>query len=275
MLKTRAARLSDVAVLPLLAAAAGAVDALAFIALGHVFAGVMTGNLILMAIGLGSGSPGDAVYPLVALAGFGLAVVVAGRFCRTRGGARTDVGPAGDESGADWSRGVFVCLTVEVAFLAAVGVAWAAVGGHPDGDGRAALIAVLSVAMGLQTAAMFAAGPTGAPTTYFTGTLSSLLTDPSGGRPAGAGSPHCSPARWAPPRSGPGHRRGRLCRHHCAPPEPWRSPCRPDRADRTPERAAPNQPIRNQSIRNQPAGIDQPELTDTVGQPGSGPRSRN
>ncbi|WP_406152597.1 DUF1275 domain-containing protein [Streptomyces sp. NBC_01023] len=186
MPKTRAARLSDAAVLPLLAAAAGAVDALAFIALGHVFAGVMTGNLILMAIGLGSGSPGDAVYPLVALAGFAFAVVVAGRFCRTRGGARKDVAPVGDESGATWSRGVFVCLTVEVAFLAAVGVAWAAVGGHPDGDGRAALVSVLSLAMGLQTAAMFAAGPTGAPTTYFTGTLSSVLTDPSGGRPAGS-----------------------------------------------------------------------------------------
>lgn len=186
MLKTRAARLSAVAVLPLLAAAAGAVDALAFIALGHVFAGVMTGNLILLAIGLGSGSPGDAVYPLVALSGFGAAVLVAGRFCRTRPGGGREAATADDVSGADWSRGVFGCLAVEVALLAAVGVAWAAVGGHPDGDGRAALIAVLSVAMGLQTAAMFAAGPAGAPTTYFTGTLSSLLTDPSGGRPAGS-----------------------------------------------------------------------------------------
>ncbi|WP_405774067.1 YoaK family protein [Streptomyces sp. NBC_00859] len=180
MLKTCAARMSDVAVLPLLAAAAGAVDALAFIALGHVFAGVMTGNLILLAIGLGSGSPGDAAFPLVALAGFALSVVVAGRFCRTGGGPRTKSGA----TGAAWSDGVFVCLAVEVTLLAAVGVTWAAAEGHPDGDGRAVLIAVLSVAMGLQTAAMFAAGPSGAPTTYFTGTLSSLLTDPAGGRPA-------------------------------------------------------------------------------------------
>ncbi|MFE2379722.1 YoaK family protein [Streptomyces sp. NPDC059398] len=186
MPKRRAARHARAAVLPLLAAAAGAVDALAFIALGHVFAGVMTGNLILLAIGLGSGSPGDAAYPLVALTGFALSVVAAGRFCRTHGSARTDVTSAGEGPGGHWGRGVLVCLMAEVALLAAVGVAWADAGGHPDGAGRAALIAVLSVAMGLQTAAMFAAGPSGAPTTYFTGTLSALLTNPSGGRPAGS-----------------------------------------------------------------------------------------
>ncbi|MCX4553388.1 DUF1275 domain-containing protein [Streptomyces sp. NBC_01387] len=212
MQKSGTGRRSDAVVLPLLAAASGAVDALAFIALGHVFAGVMTGNLILMAIGFGSGSPGDAAFPLAALAGFSLAVRGGGWFCRSEGrrGRRIEgapgpspasrpgpglspasrpgpgLGPGTGAARSGWTLRVYACLAVEVVLLASVGVVWAAVGGHPDGAGRGALIAVLSVAMGLQTAAMLAAGPAGAPTTYFTGTLSSLLTHPAGGGRAGA-----------------------------------------------------------------------------------------
>lgn len=188
MPRTPATRHSRAPALALLAAASGAVDALAFIALGHVFAGVMTGNLILLAIGLGSRSPGDAGFPLVALAGFSVAVIVAGRICRAdravdtvadraSAGAADSGGKAGR---GGWSTGVYACLAADAVVLAGVAVAWAAVGGHPNGAGRAALIAVLALAMGLQTGAMLAAGPAGAPTTYFTSTLSNLLTNPAG-----------------------------------------------------------------------------------------------
>ncbi|MEV6793412.1 YoaK family protein [Streptomyces sp. NPDC051320] len=180
MTSTRTARLSRATALALLAAASGSVDALAFIALGHVFAGVMTGNLVLLAIALGSRSPGDAGFPLVALAGFSIAVIAAGRICRVGKAADGAAGSGGRAGPGKWSGSVYACLAADTVVLAGVGVAWAAVEGHPDGVGRAVLIAVLALAMGLQTGAMLAAGPQGAPTTYFTSTLSNLLTSPSG-----------------------------------------------------------------------------------------------
>ncbi|WP_328535445.1 YoaK family protein [Streptomyces sp. NBC_00344] len=175
--------------LVLLTAASGSVDALAFIALGHVFAGVMTGNLVLLAIGLGSRSPGDAGFALVALAGFSVAVVVTGRVLRPVNHLGADgnrTGPGGSVGRGWWTGGVYACLAVETFVLAVLGVVWAVVGGRPDGAERGALIAVLAVAMGLQTGAMLAAGPGGAPTTYFTSTLSNLLISPAGGLVAAA-----------------------------------------------------------------------------------------
>lgn len=187
MTRTRSARCSRLTALALLTAASGSVDALAFIALGHVFAGVMTGNLVLLAIGLGSRSPGEAGFPLLALAGFSAAVIVSGRICR---GAGAVDGSGGDPPGRGGSNGrglwtgrVYACVAAETVVLAGACVAWAAVGGRPDGLGRCALIVVLAVAMGLQTGSMLAAGSAGAPTTYFTSTLSNLLIRPSDGGP--------------------------------------------------------------------------------------------
>ncbi|MCX3064331.1 DUF1275 family protein, partial [Streptomyces beihaiensis] len=56
--------------LVLLAGASGAVDALAFTALGTVFAGVMTGNLVLLGVAAGHGAGGDTLAPLTALGGY-------------------------------------------------------------------------------------------------------------------------------------------------------------------------------------------------------------
>ncbi|MCX3060290.1 DUF1275 family protein, partial [Streptomyces beihaiensis] len=50
-------------------------------------------------------------------------------------------------------------------------------GGHPGGAWRTTELAAAAAAMGGQSAAMLAAGTSAAPTTYFTGTLTALVSD--------------------------------------------------------------------------------------------------
>ncbi|HEX3883545.1 MAG TPA: YoaK family protein [Stellaceae bacterium] len=83
-------RVSHLTGLYLIAALGGFVDAACFLGLGHVFAEMMTGNLLLFCIYLGTG---DHIFwhggYLLALASFALGAVSAGRILRsTRGHTR-------------------------------------------------------------------------------------------------------------------------------------------------------------------------------------------
>ncbi|MFJ4713328.1 DUF1275 family protein [Streptomyces sp. NPDC088785] len=149
----------------LLAGASGAVDALAFTALGSVFAGVMTGNLVLLGISAGRGDGSEVTGPLVALGGYVVGAACTAAACR--GARRRAAGPL-------WPPAVVAALAAQCALLTAVAVAAAVLGGRPGEAGRIALLVAAAVAMGGQSAAMVAAG--GAPTTYFTGTLTTLVT---------------------------------------------------------------------------------------------------
>lgn len=159
---TRRAQIS----LLLLAAASGAVDALAFTALGTVFAGVMTGNLVLLGISAGHGSAADVAEPLYALAGYAAGAALTALLCK---GAR-------DERDGAWPGRVVACLGAQSVLLGFVAVAGAALDGRPGGVWRTVLLVVAALAMGGQSAAMVAAGTAAAPTTYFTGTLTTLVT---------------------------------------------------------------------------------------------------
>ncbi len=84
----------------LLAAASGAVDALALTVLGQVFAGVMTGNLVLMGVTAGAG--GEQGLPAaLALAGYATGTALAARYCRGGGGG----GGGGDGAGESGAAG--------------------------------------------------------------------------------------------------------------------------------------------------------------------------
>ncbi|MFH9275321.1 DUF1275 family protein, partial [Streptomyces albus] len=84
----------------LLAAASGAVDALALTVLGQVFAGVMTGNLVLMGVTAGAG--GEQGLPAaLALAGYATGTALAARYCRSGGGG----GGGGDGAGESGAGG--------------------------------------------------------------------------------------------------------------------------------------------------------------------------
>ena len=132
-----------------LSAASGATDAFAFLCLGKVFAGVMTGNLVLVGASVGSGDHRVVPRAVAALAGYGLGVAAAGR-------ARPRV-PVG------------TLLAVGTGLLAAAAVAWA-LGSGRSPAAQLVLIVAVSSAMGLQ------AQTWPLPTTYFTGTFTVLLS---------------------------------------------------------------------------------------------------
>lgn len=135
----------------LLSAASGAADAFAFLCLGQVFAGVMTGNLVLLGgSAAGVGEHGVALRVVTALVAYGCGVA-----CGAWMGA-----------GLRWRLPMM--LLVEVVLLTAGAVLWGLELTTSDGD-RLGLLAVISLAMGIQGRIR------ATPTNYFTGTLTSLV----------------------------------------------------------------------------------------------------
>jgi uncharacterized membrane protein YoaK (UPF0700 family) len=134
----------------LLSAASGAADAFAFICVGQVFAGVMTGNLVLLgASAAGAGEQGVALRVITALVAYAVGVGCG----------------AWMSEPLRWSLPVM--LLVEVVLLGAAAVLWALGLITSDGD-RLGLLALIAVAMGIQGRIR------STPTNYFTGTLTAL-----------------------------------------------------------------------------------------------------
>ena len=159
------------ALLLLLAAGAGATDALSYLGLGHVFTAVMTGNLVLLGVAAGSGAGAGAVRAVVSLAGYVVGVAVCARFLgRTRASA------------ADrWPVRVTQALGVQLVLQLLLLVGWFVADARPTGLAAAVLVAVSAVAMGFQARSVQAlALPAGA-TTYLTSTLTTLVGQLSGG----------------------------------------------------------------------------------------------
>ncbi|MES9510766.1 YoaK family protein [Streptomyces sp. NPDC000609] len=135
----------------LLSAASGAADAVAFICVGQVFAGVMTGNLVLLGISAaGAGEHGVALRVITSLIAYGIGVGC-GAWMTER---------------LRWSLPVI--LLAEVALLTAGAVLWALDPTTSDG-GRPGLLVLIAVAMGIQGRIR------ATPTNYFTGTLTALV----------------------------------------------------------------------------------------------------
>ncbi|MGW1591351.1 DUF1275 family protein [Streptomyces sp. NPDC002386] len=171
-LKTAPGRALRFAVV-LLVAASGGVEAVSFLGLSHVFAGVMTSNLALLGMAAGRGEPLDITAASLALSGFGTGTAVVAHYTRRTGASTTR-----------WSRRVLIVLTAEAILLALGALAWALTEGQPDNRLRYVLQFGAALAMGAQSTAMVAAGKAAAPTTYLTGTLASYIVKGIGtGRP--------------------------------------------------------------------------------------------
>ncbi|MFF4754650.1 DUF1275 family protein [Streptomyces sp. NPDC002514] len=166
----------------LLVAASGAVETISFTALDHVFAGVMTSNLALLGMAAGRGQDTGVTAAVLALVGFGVGAAVVAWPTRQSTGAVTH-----------WSARVMLCLVGEAILLAAIAAAWAVVGGAPAGTTRHVLQFGAALAIGVQAAAMVAAGRAAAPTTYLTGTLATYIVK-------GLGTTRSR--RWVPARLG-------------------------------------------------------------------------
>ncbi|MHC1563337.1 YoaK family protein [Actinomycetospora sp. C-140] len=67
-------------------ALAGVVDATSILALDHVFVAAITGNIVFLGLGVAGASGFSIVSPAVAVGGFVVGAIVAGRVCRRPGG---------------------------------------------------------------------------------------------------------------------------------------------------------------------------------------------
>lgn len=144
--------------LPALAWVGGSLDAVSYLALGHVFTANMTGNTVLLAIALGSGDLARAWRSLLAVFGFALGVAVGAGLLR------------GQATG--WSVRVNRVLALEATVLgvAMLVFAWAGNTGLPA-PWVQGLIVLLGAAMGMQSAAVRQVHLAGVWTTFITGTL--------------------------------------------------------------------------------------------------------
>lgn len=141
----------------------GATEATGFERLGHVFAGVVTGNLVLFGIGGVRRDGSLALSAGCAVVGYVLGVLAASAGRRHKR----------DEEQRVWPPGVTVALASVGVLLLMFTVGWEATGGHPDREVQAVLLPIVSVAMGTQTTAVRRLGPSS--TVYLTGTLTALL----------------------------------------------------------------------------------------------------
>jgi uncharacterized membrane protein YoaK (UPF0700 family) len=151
-----------------LALITGATDATAFERLGHVFASVITGNLILLAVSSVSGDRKLLLFAGCAIAGYALGVVL--------GAPKRDE----QDRGRLWPRAVYLALAFEGTLLIAFAVVWELTQPDPSEVLRIVLIALGAGAMGVQSTAVRRLG--GMSTTYLTSTLTWVFEELARGR---------------------------------------------------------------------------------------------
>jgi uncharacterized membrane protein YoaK (UPF0700 family) len=140
----------------------GIVDAVCFLALGHVFAAMQTGNVIFLGLGIAGVSGAPVLAPLIALSAF-----IAGGSAAallTRPGSRV----AGND--------LRVAMVVEVGLLALAAVLAALVDVNPGDLSAYLLIAILSAAMGLRNTITRRIGDPNLATTVLNLTLSAFVS---------------------------------------------------------------------------------------------------
>ncbi len=146
-----------------LAATSGAVDATAFLALGKVFASVMTGNLVLLGVAAADRGATQAIHGAVAIAACCAGVLI-GAPIAARAPERDQV----------WAWAVTQTLLAELCLLAAFTVGWE-LSPRPGGNvAQLALLVLLSAAMGMQSAAVRRLGHMSS--TYLTSTLIGVMS---------------------------------------------------------------------------------------------------
>ena len=147
------------ALLVVLAACAGALDATAYLRL-HAFTANMTGNTVLFGLALGGRHFGDATHSASALGAF-----VAGAFVGTL---------LGRKAGPDdrWPAAVVRSFALEIALLLAGAALWQA--RVESGALDLAILTSAAAAMGVQSAITRHVHGAGASTTYMSGTVAHI-----------------------------------------------------------------------------------------------------
>ncbi|MGI8863399.1 MAG: YoaK family protein [Solirubrobacteraceae bacterium] len=140
----------------------GIVDAVSFLGIGRVFTANMTGNVVLLGLGLAGGAHLPVLAQSVSLAGF-LVGAGCGGLLTARVGSRqrTHIGAA---------------LAIEIVLIVLATALAAIVSVRAGAASGVAVIAMLALAMGLRNATMRHVGVTDLTTTVLTGTLTNLAT---------------------------------------------------------------------------------------------------
>jgi uncharacterized membrane protein YoaK (UPF0700 family) len=155
----------------LLAVTSGATDAIGFVALGNVFTSVMTGNMVLVGVGVATRHGSLVLNAAIAIVCFMAGALAGSRIART---------PQPDDP--LWPRPVTRALAVEFAIFAIFAAIWWGVGGHPAGAEQQVLLGTDAVALGIQSGAILRFGLSGISTTYMTGTLTTLVSALTNGK---------------------------------------------------------------------------------------------
>jgi uncharacterized membrane protein YoaK (UPF0700 family) len=166
-------RLRDL-LLVALTVASGAVDAISYFGLGKIFSAFMTGNIVFLGFGIAE-IEGPDVIPVI----FALSMFAVGAYLGLRITARRS-----DESGL-WPPVMSLLLALVAIAEAGFLVVWLATAGHPSAGMADVLVAVFSLAMGIQTAAVRSLGVQGIFTTAGTFTLVALAGTFAGSRSRG------------------------------------------------------------------------------------------
>lgn len=158
--------------LVLLTIVTGLVDAVSYLALGHVFVANMTGNVVFLGFAVADAEDFSVSASLTAIVAFLFGALAGGRLASWQGVHR--------------GRLIAATLLIETLLVAiALGVALVAVGSAPLG--RYLIIAALSIAMGLQNAAARRLAVPDLTTTVLTLTLTGFAADSA---LAGGTNPH-------------------------------------------------------------------------------------
>jgi uncharacterized membrane protein YoaK (UPF0700 family) len=138
----------------------GVVDAVGYLGLDKVFTGNMTGNIVILAMGLAGGKDLPVIGPLLALFAFAAGAMLAGRLLRT--------------NGKKWGPNVTAILGTGSVLLAAVAVAVAVAGSHPDPAFPVVIACLIAVQMGAQACVARKLAVTDMTTVVVTSTLTQL-----------------------------------------------------------------------------------------------------
>ncbi|MGE4364638.1 MAG: YoaK family protein [Mycolicibacterium sp.] len=154
----------------------GVVDAVGFLGLDRVFTGNMTGNIVILGMGVAGADELPVLGPAVALAAFTAAAYLAGLVLRGPGGARQP----------GWQHRVTVLLTLGAATLTVLTVVAVVTGKHPEPAVQIPMAAATAVVMGSQAMVARAVAVADMTTVVVTSTLASLAgeTWTRGGRGA-------------------------------------------------------------------------------------------
>jgi uncharacterized membrane protein YoaK (UPF0700 family) len=147
----------------ILAASAGSADGWAYLGLGHAFVANMTGNTVLLGIAVFQ-NHGDLLHPAISLGCYAVGAVIGSLMT---GNVRPGI----------WSKAISWTLMLEALLLLSAEAGWIAIHLHTSYPANLELLlATVSLAVGMQSAAMVRLSIPGIVTTYITGTWTTLLS---------------------------------------------------------------------------------------------------